>query len=223
MYVPAYKLLISSFADVNPFGPDQLNVKTDDCKILLTEAPRNPTENRRKFCEYMFEKYEFQSMYIQIQAVLTLYAQGLAFLPSPLVVALFGVTPALVALVLAGLLARRPELRDDGVRSAEPADRALRAVGVRSCLRTLEDIFFPARSLASWRSTTNPTSSLGAAAQRRITVKLPPSGGGSSRYCGLVVQLSFFGQPPALVASHLPHTERESGGMAAAERFACGR
>ena len=41
-----------------------------------------------------------------------------------------------VALVLAGLLARRPELRDDGVRSAEPADRALRAVGVRSCLRT---------------------------------------------------------------------------------------
>ena len=59
------------------FGPDQLNVKTDECKILLTEAPRNPTENRRKFCEYMFEKYNFQSMYIQIQAVLTLYAQGL--------------------------------------------------------------------------------------------------------------------------------------------------
>jgi actin-related protein 2 len=56
---------------------DQLKIKTEECKILLTEAPRNPVENRRKFCEYMFEKYNFQSMYIQIQAVLTLYAQGL--------------------------------------------------------------------------------------------------------------------------------------------------
>ena len=46
-------------------------------------------------------------MYIQIQAVLTLYAQGLAFLPSPLVVALFGVTPALVALLSVPLLRRR--------------------------------------------------------------------------------------------------------------------
>ena len=37
----------------------------------------------------------------------TLYAQGLAFLPSPLVVALFGVTPALVALLSVPLLGRR--------------------------------------------------------------------------------------------------------------------
>jgi len=58
------------------FGESQLNINPKECKILLTEAPRNPIANRQKFCEYMFEKYEFQSMYIQIQAVLTLYAQG---------------------------------------------------------------------------------------------------------------------------------------------------
>ena len=55
---------------------DQLKINPKECKILLTEAPRNPIANRQKFCEYMFEKYQFQSMYIQIQAVLTLYAQG---------------------------------------------------------------------------------------------------------------------------------------------------
>ena len=58
------------------FGESQLNINPKECKILLTEALRNPIANRQKFCEYMFEKYEFQSMYIQIQAVLTLYAQG---------------------------------------------------------------------------------------------------------------------------------------------------
>ena len=49
---------------------------TKGCKILLTEAPANPTANRAKFCEYMFEKFEMGGMFIQIQAVLTLYAQG---------------------------------------------------------------------------------------------------------------------------------------------------
>ena len=54
------------------FGESQLNINPKECKILLTEAPRNPIANRQKFCEYMFEKYQFQGMYIQIQAVLTL-------------------------------------------------------------------------------------------------------------------------------------------------------
>ena len=37
----------------------------------------NPTRNREKMIEVMFEKYGFDSTYIAIQAVLTLYAQGL--------------------------------------------------------------------------------------------------------------------------------------------------
>lgn len=45
-------------------------------KILLTEPPMNPTKNREKITEVMFEKYQFHSIYVAIQAVLTLYAQG---------------------------------------------------------------------------------------------------------------------------------------------------
>lgn len=36
----------------------------------------NPTKNREKITEVMFEKYQFQGIYVAIQAVLTLYAQG---------------------------------------------------------------------------------------------------------------------------------------------------
>lgn len=49
-----------------------------ECKILLTEPPMNPINNRKKMFEMMFEKYGFHSTYIAIQAVLTLYAQGMA-------------------------------------------------------------------------------------------------------------------------------------------------
>ena len=44
---------------------------------MLTEAPMNPKQNREKMLEVMFEKYGFDSVYIAIQAVLVLYAQGL--------------------------------------------------------------------------------------------------------------------------------------------------
>lgn len=47
-------------------------------KILLTEPPMNPTSNRQKMCEVMFERYEFEGVYVAIQAVLSLYAQGLS-------------------------------------------------------------------------------------------------------------------------------------------------
>lgn len=46
-------------------------------QILLTEPPMNPTKNREKMVEVMFEKYGFSGAYVAIQAVLTLYAQGL--------------------------------------------------------------------------------------------------------------------------------------------------
>jgi len=56
---------------------EKLKVNPKDCKIMLTEAPMNPTQNRKKMIEVMFEKYGFRACYIAIQAVLTLYAQGL--------------------------------------------------------------------------------------------------------------------------------------------------
>ncbi|KAF6029956.1 ACTR2 [Bugula neritina] len=59
------------------FGEEKLNINPKDCKILLTEPPMNPSKNREKMIEVMFEKYGFEGVYIAIQAVLTLYAQGL--------------------------------------------------------------------------------------------------------------------------------------------------
>lgn len=56
---------------------EKLKVNPNECKIMLTEAPMNPQMNRKKMIQVMFEKYGFNSVYISIQAVLTLYAQGL--------------------------------------------------------------------------------------------------------------------------------------------------
>lgn len=36
----------------------------------------NPTRNREQMCQIMFEEYKFGGVYVAIQAVLTLYAQG---------------------------------------------------------------------------------------------------------------------------------------------------
>jgi actin-related protein 2 len=59
------------------FGESKLNIDPTDCKILLTEPPMNPAKNREKLVEVMFEKYGFLGCHVAIQAVLTLYAQGL--------------------------------------------------------------------------------------------------------------------------------------------------
>eukprot|EP00258_Populus_trichocarpa_P030392 XP_024446411.1 actin-related protein 2 isoform X2 [Populus trichocarpa] len=56
---------------------NQLKIDPMECKILLTDPPLNPSKNREKMVETMFEKYNFAGVFIQIQAVLTLYAQGL--------------------------------------------------------------------------------------------------------------------------------------------------
>ena len=59
------------------FGEDKMNLDPTECLIMLTEPPMNPLKNREKMIEVMFEKYGFHGAYIAIQAVLTLYAQGL--------------------------------------------------------------------------------------------------------------------------------------------------
>lgn len=55
---------------------EQLQINPSDCKILLTDPPLNPKGNREKLLQTMFETYGFAAAFIQIQAVLTLYAQG---------------------------------------------------------------------------------------------------------------------------------------------------
>ena len=57
---------------------EALGVDPQGRKILLTEPPMNPTSNRQKMCEVMFERYNFDGVYVAIQAVLSLYAQGLS-------------------------------------------------------------------------------------------------------------------------------------------------
>eukprot|EP00127_Corallochytrium_limacisporum_P006086 Clim_evm35s218 gene=Clim_evmTU35s218 len=56
---------------------DRMKSNPKECKVLLTEAPRNPISNRKQMIDIMFEKYGFQSVYVGTQAVLVLYAQGL--------------------------------------------------------------------------------------------------------------------------------------------------
>jgi len=59
------------------FGPEKMNLDPTECLIMLTEPPMNPLKNRETMLEEMFEHYGFHGAYLAIQAVLTLYAQGL--------------------------------------------------------------------------------------------------------------------------------------------------
>ena len=59
------------------FGPEKMNLDPTECLIMLTEPPMNPKKNRETMLEVMFEHYGFHGAYLAIQAVLTLYAQGL--------------------------------------------------------------------------------------------------------------------------------------------------
>jgi len=56
---------------------EKLKIDPKERKILLTEPPMNPDENRKKMLQNIFETYEFQAAKVTIQASLVLYAQGL--------------------------------------------------------------------------------------------------------------------------------------------------
>lgn len=56
---------------------DTLKISCSEHRILLTEPPSNPADNRKKMYEHMFDQYGFDGAMVAIQAVLVLYAQGL--------------------------------------------------------------------------------------------------------------------------------------------------
>jgi len=55
---------------------NELRVDASEHRILVTEAPLNPKANREKMTEVMFETHNVAGLYVAIQAVLSLYANG---------------------------------------------------------------------------------------------------------------------------------------------------
>ncbi|KAI3387590.1 hypothetical protein SNEBB_000155 [Seison nebaliae] len=78
---PMEKGIVKNWEDMKhiwdyTFSEKKMNIDFDRSKILLTEAPLNPVQNRRKLLEVMMEEYGFNACTVAIQAVMTLYSQG---------------------------------------------------------------------------------------------------------------------------------------------------
>eukprot|EP00823_Brevimastigomonas_motovehiculus_P008175 TRINITY_DN7454_c0_g1_i1.p1 TRINITY_DN7454_c0_g1~~TRINITY_DN7454_c0_g1_i1.p1 ORF type:complete len:394 (-),score=87.24 TRINITY_DN7454_c0_g1_i1:506-1666(-) len=56
---------------------ERMGISPSDYKVLLTEPPSNPINNKKKMIETMLEKYNFQGARVSLQAIMVLYSQGL--------------------------------------------------------------------------------------------------------------------------------------------------
>ncbi|KAG9400325.1 Actin, aortic smooth muscle [Aphanomyces cochlioides] len=54
----------------------ELHISAGEHAMLLTEPPLNPTANRERMTELLFEKFQVPAMYVGMPAVLALYATG---------------------------------------------------------------------------------------------------------------------------------------------------
>lgn len=58
------------------YSREGLNVVSEDHAVLLTEAPLNPSSNREKAAEVLFEGMNVPALFVGVQAILSLYASG---------------------------------------------------------------------------------------------------------------------------------------------------
>lgn len=72
--------LINNWNDMeqiwNYIFKDELKQPSKNATVLLTEPSLNPTENREKTTQIMFENFEVSKFYLCIQSTLALYASG---------------------------------------------------------------------------------------------------------------------------------------------------
>lgn len=55
---------------------NELKIVQDQHPVLLTESPLNPRSNRGKAAEIFFETFNVPALYVQVEAILSLYASG---------------------------------------------------------------------------------------------------------------------------------------------------